>query len=365
MRRLVGVAAVAAIAGALWTPMPSAAAGHPAAHVSHARLGPMAEAALAATAHGQHLPANWVVGRASRKGTTYGVFLRGSTTVKAIAATGAIPGTVLSVGATAQATLTELNALAAIPGITEVELAGKATKQLDQSVPAIHASEPGHANAAGVPHLWSGTGGSTETETGGGSVVWIAPTLGTCTGGIGTPSLFDGNVYSPGTEGLSAYNASTGSSVSSTMAESVAFDGTTSFFVSSETLTAESSNGTVLWTWTAPDDLSAPVVANHNVYIATQASVYALPAAGNGTATNAPTWTASIGSGSGSPVVTAGDGYLVVAEGLELEVFGDAVVTPSSDSVTAWEVDAAHDGDQPNDSLTTPLATTPKWTKTF
>ena len=168
MRQLVGAAAVAAIAGALWTPTPSAAAGHPAAHVSHARLGPMAEAAIAATAHGQHLPANWVVGRASRKGTTYGIFLRGSTTAKAIAATGAIPGTVLSVGATAQATLPELNALAAIPGITEVELAGKTTKQLDQSVPAIHASEPSHASAAGIPHLWSGTGGSTKPKRAGG-----------------------------------------------------------------------------------------------------------------------------------------------------------------------------------------------------
>ncbi len=103
----------------------------------------MAQAALAATAHGHQLPASWLVGRPSRKGPTYGVFLEGKTTAKAIAATGAIPGTVLAVGATAQATLTELNALAAIPGISEVELAGKTTKQLDQSVPAIHASEPG------------------------------------------------------------------------------------------------------------------------------------------------------------------------------------------------------------------------------
>ena len=43
--------------------------------------------------------------------------------------------------------------------------------------------------------------------------------------------------------------------------------------------------------------------------------------------------------------------------------------TPSSphhrDSVTAWQVDAADDGDQPNDSLTTPLAATAKWTKTL
>ena len=346
---------------ALSSPAPSGATGSSPAPAHHAKLGPLAETALSAIAHGHRLPASWSVGRASRHGTTYGVFLRGTTTALAIASTGAVPGTVLSVGATAEATLGELSLLAALPGITEVELAGQAKKQLDQSVPAIHASESSHANTAGVPHFWSGIGGSTETETGGGSKVWSAPTVGSCSGAGETPSLFGGNVYAHDSGEINAFNASTGSAGSSTMASSVAFDGTTSFFVYFDTLTAVSSNGTTLWTWTASSVLSAPIVANGNVYVATTGEVYALPAAGNGTATNAPTWSASTGT-SAQPTIAVGNGYLLVLAGTQVVAFGDSVVTHSTDDVTANQIDAAHDGDQPTDSLTTPLAMSSKWT---
>src|SRR5580693_496964 len=131
LKRLAAVGLALGVASALWASPSNVAAGSPAAHPHHATLGPLAESALSAAAHGRRLPSTWVQGRASKKGTTYGVFLRGSTTAKAIAATGAVPGTVLSVGATAEATLAEVTALTALPGITEVELAGQATKQLD------------------------------------------------------------------------------------------------------------------------------------------------------------------------------------------------------------------------------------------
>jgi subtilisin family serine protease len=137
-----------------------------AASLHHARLGPLAQAVLSVEKNGHHLPTSRVRGRATRHGTTFGVFLRGRTSGAAIATTGAAPGTVLDVGATADATLAELPALAVLPGVTEVELAGTADAQLDQSVPAVHASEPGHANTAGVPHLWSVAGTSPLTFAG-------------------------------------------------------------------------------------------------------------------------------------------------------------------------------------------------------
>jgi subtilisin family serine protease len=369
MRRPIASLAVAvAIGAALWSPVQSAAAaGTPVAH--HALLGPMAEAALTANAHGHHLPASWIVGRSSRRGTTYGVFLRGSTTAHAIAATGAIPGTVLSVGATAEATLGELNALAAIPGITEVELAGQAKQQLDVSVPAIHASEPGHASTAGVPHLWSGTGGSPETETGGGTAVWSVETTTSCTAVGATPVLFAGKVYEWTGGELETFNAATGAVIGSVgNGSQPAFDGTTEFDVDDWVLTAEASNGTVLWTWPipiVPSNVSPPIIVNHNVFIAVGDEVYAMPAAGNGTSTNVPTWTGTIAASTYNLTLTAGDGYLIVNGGTQLTAFGDTTVTPSLDNATAYQLDAAHDGDQPNDSLTVPLDSTPKWTLTL
>ena len=199
MKRFAYVLAAALLATAVWSqsqPLSGVAAPSPVVASHHATLGPLAEAALSATVHGHKLPAAWVRGRATKQGTTYGVFLRGTTTAGAIAQTGAVPGTVLSVGATADATLAELKLLAALPGITEVELAGQATKQLDVSVPAIHASEPGHASNAGVPHLWSGTGGSDGPymTSEGGKVVW--ETGANCSiNAARVPVLHDGLLY--------------------------------------------------------------------------------------------------------------------------------------------------------------------------
>jgi subtilisin family serine protease/outer membrane protein assembly factor BamB len=366
MRRWACAAAALVATAALWGPTTSGAAAAAPAATHHATLGPLAEAALSASAHGRHLPAAWLVGRSTKQGTVYGVFIRGTTTARAIAATGAVPGTVLSVGATADATLPQLHALEALAGVTEVELAGQAKPQLDLSVPAIHASEPGHASAAGVPHLWSGTGGSPETETGGGTSVWNVPTT-FCEGVGETPVLFAGKLYDYTGSGLETLDAATGAEVGSinNNAQPPAFDGTTEFYVDAWVLTAQASNGTILWRWpipVVPSNVSPPIVVNHNLFIAVGDQVYAMPAAGNGTSTNAPTWTGTITGSNFNLTLTAGDGYLIVNGGDELTAFGDTTVTPSADNATAYQIDAGHDGDQPNDSMTAPLDSTPKWT---
>jgi subtilisin family serine protease len=365
MRRWACAAAALAATAALWGPTPSGAAAAAPAATHHATLGPLAEAALSASAQGRHLPAAWLVGRSTKHGTVYGVFIRGTTTARAIAATGAVPGTVLSVGATADATLSQLHALEALPGVTEVELAGQAKPQLDLSVPAIHASEPGHASTAGVPHLWSGTGGSPETETGGGTSVWSDPTS-FCEGVGEMPVLFAGKLYVWTGSGLETIDAATGAELGSiNNALPPAFDGTTEFYVDAWVLTAKASNGTILWTWpipVVPSNVSPPIVVNHNLFIAVGDQVYAMPAAGNGTSTNAPTWTGTITGSNFNLTLTAGDGYLIVNGGDELTAFGDTTVTPSADNATAYQIDAGHDGDQPNDSMTVPLDSTPKWT---
>ena len=94
----------------------------------------------------------------------------------------------------------QLNLLAELPGITEEDLAGQADKQLDVSVPATHASEPGHASTAGVAHLWSGTGGSDGPyiSTQGGELVWQDGGGGVscCDQPLGTPVIHGSLVYS-------------------------------------------------------------------------------------------------------------------------------------------------------------------------
>ena len=149
-----------------------------------------------------------------------------------------MPGTVLSVGATAEATLGQLNLLAALPGITEVDLAGQANKQLDVSVPAIHASEPGHASTAGVPHLWSGTGGSDGpyVSVQGGKVVWqdVGNSSRCCAGDARVPVLDGGVVYSRntyvGNKTFDATNGQVTGTFTSTLAP--AFDSNDMFTVS-------------------------------------------------------------------------------------------------------------------------------------
>ena len=292
MKRFDYVLAAAVIATAVWSqPLSGVAAPSPVVSRHHATLGPLAEAALSAAVHGRKLPAAWLRGRAGKQGTTYGVFLRGTTSAKAIAQTGAVPGTVLSVGATAEATLGQLNLLAALPGITEVDLARQATRQLDVSVPAIHASEPSHASTAGVPHLWSGTGGSDGPyiSVQGGKLVWQDGGGGysCCEGYVRVPVLDGSRLYTrnlqKGNQILSASNGQAMGTFSSTVAP--AFDTTDMFSVSGGVLTATGSNN---WTYSGDGTpngapITAPIVANGTVYVgAASGKVYALSEAVNG-----------------------------------------------------------------------------------
>jgi subtilisin family serine protease len=132
----------------------------------HARVRPLAQLALSNAARGHRLPSTLSPSEGSSvSSAVYGIFLTGSVTAAEIAATGARAGTIEPVGATAYGTLGQLQALAQLPGVNEVDIAGAPQKELDQSVPATHAAEPGHAATAGVPHMWSGTGGSTATPS--------------------------------------------------------------------------------------------------------------------------------------------------------------------------------------------------------
>jgi len=388
LKRVTCAIAALTIAMGLWLPPLIGVAGPPPAAAHHATLGPLAETARAAAASGRHLPAAWLRGRATKQGTTYGVFLRGSTTATAIAGTGAVPGTVLSVGATADATLGQLPLLAALPGITEVELAGEATKQLDQSVPAIHASEPGHANTPGVPHMWSGTGGSNGPyiTSQGGALLWGTGTALDCPiNASRVPVLHDGLLYDRNVqEGNFILNAATGQDLGTFTADlAPAFDGTTGFYVSAGVLTARDASGNALWTFSgdgSPNStpITAPIVVNGSVYVgAGSGKVFALPEAGNGTMMNTPSWTGNAGApilapqedtagAGGLPSgLGAGGGMLIVPATGTLTAFGDTTVTASSDTDVAYQIDPAHDGDQPSDSLTAPLAASPKWSVTL
>ncbi len=341
--------------------------------------------AIAASAHGHRLPTAWLQGRTTKRGTTYGVFLRGSTTAQAIARTGALPGTVLSVGATADATLAQLALLEQLPGITEVELAAQATRQLDVSVPAIHASEPGHASTAGVPHLWSGTGGSDGpyVTTQGGGVVWQdqGSSSRCCSGDTRVPVLDGGVVYARntfiGNKTLDATSGQVTGTFTATLAP--AFDATEMFSVSAGVLTA---TGTDNWTYAGDgtanaEPSTAPVVVNGTVYVgAASGKVYALPEAVNGV--NTPIWVGNAGapilpavediqapSPSFTGGLSVGGGMLIVPATGTLTAFGDTTVIRSTDINSAYQIDPAHNGDQPNDSLTAPLAAAPKWSVTL
>ena len=389
LRGAVTVLCAVALASAFWTPPVTAAASPPAAVAHHATLGPLAQSTLSAAAHGRHLPAAWVKGRATKRGTTYGVFLRGSTTAAAIAQTGATPDTVLSVGATADATLGQLALLAELPGVTAVDLAGQATRQLDLSVPAIHASEPGHAATAGVPHFWSGTGGSDGpyVSTQGGKVLWQNGGGGASFGNhpLRVPVIHGGLVYTRDMEYGNQTLVATNGHLSGTFTSSVApaFDSLEMFTVSGGVLTATGSNN---WTYSGdgtPNSgpITAPIVVNGTVYVGgASGEVYALPEAINGLAVNTPIWVGNAGAPILAPVedvdgaaysspltggLAVGGGMLIVPATGTLTAFGDTTVTQSADTDTAYQIDPAHDGDQLNDSLTAPLALAPKWSVTL
>ncbi len=387
MKRFAYVLAAAVIATAVWSqsqPLSGVAAPSPVVGSHHATLGPLAEAALSATVQGRKLPVAWLRGRATKQGTTYGVFLRGATTAKAIAQTGAVPGTVLSVGATAEATLGQLNLLAELPGITEVDLARQATRQLDVSVPAIHASENQHQSTAGVPHLWSGTGGSDGPyiSTQGGKLVWQDGSGGSrcCAGDARVPVLDGSLVYSRNTVSGNVKLVATNGQATGTFTSTVApaFDTTDMFSVSGGVLTATGSNN---WTFSGDGTqsgvpITAPIVVNGTVYVgAASGKVYALPEA-----SNTPIWVGNAGAPILPPVedtlaysvnprltggLAVGGGMLIVPATGTLTAFGDTTVTRSADTDTAYQIDPAHDGDQLNDSLTAPLAAAAKWSVTL
>ena len=148
-------------------------------------------------------------------------------------------------------------------------------------------------------------------------------------------------------------------------------------------LTARNASGTALWTFSgdgSPNSapITAPIVVNGSVYVgAGSGKVFALPEAGNGTTLNTPTWVGDAGapiaapkedeaSGNGLPSgLGAGGGLLVVPATGTLTAFGDTTVSVSSDTDVAYQINAAHDGDQPTDSLTAPLAASPKWSVTL
>ncbi len=291
----------------------------------------------------------------------------------------------LSVGATADATLGQLALLAALPGISEVELAGQATRQLDVSVPEIHASEPGHASTAGVPHLWSGTGGSDGpyVTTQGGTLVWQDGVAGggCCAGHSRVPVLDGSVVYSrnafAGNQALDATSGRVTGTFTSTLAP--AFDSNEMFTVSAGVLTATGSDN---WTYSGDgtpngEPSTAPVVVNGTVYVgAASGKVYALPEAVNGV--NTPGWVGNAGapilpavediqapSPSFTGGLSVGGGMLIVPATGTLTAFGDTTVIRSTDINSAYQIDPAHSGDQPNDSLTAPLAAAPKWSVTL
>ena len=144
-----------------------------ASNAHHAVIRPLARLALDQEAHGRRLPSKIAPALETKAGPVYGIFIGGQVTRAEISATGAIPGTVLSVGATARGTLRQLMALADLPGANEVDIAPRPQKLLDQSVPTTHAAEPGHAATAGIPHMWSGTSPGFAGETGAGTVVGV------------------------------------------------------------------------------------------------------------------------------------------------------------------------------------------------
>ena len=127
--------------------------------------------------------------------------------------------------------------------------------------------------------------------------------------------LANGTVYARNyTDGDQMLDAATGQTLGGFTSDlAPAFDGTTGFYVSGGVLTARELSGAVLWTFSGDGSpssapITAPIVVNGNVFVgASTGKVFALPAAGNGTAVNTPTWTGH----AGTPIlpITDGQGY--------------------------------------------------------
>lgn len=289
----------------------------------------------------------------------------------------------LAVGSTADATLSQLQALADLPGVTEVDLAGQASRSTDVSVPAIHAAEPGHAATAGVPHLWSGSLPPSRPPTV--NPIW-SHNFG-CSGGGGKTSVvagaFDyvrdvgtGNKILNIADGTDTGNVFAPAGSTTAPAIDVTFNSGEGriFNVGGGKLTASKvSDRSLVWTFTPAADtvVTAPVIVGTNVFVgASSGKVYAVPEAGNGAASTA-TWTGDAGTAISGPdehneVVLAGlgagQGSLFVPAGQRLAAFAPASPAATTDTTTTYQVDATHDGWQPTDGLVTAgLPTTPKW----
>jgi len=383
-RRRVAVTALAAatVAGAA-VPLSVGAAAPASPH--HSVIGPLARFAMSEAAHGRQVPKSRAIGRQGPHGIAYGILVRGSVTAAEIASTGAQPGTVLPSGATAYGTLNEIKGLAQLDGVSEVDLAGVVSTKLDQSVPLTHAAEPGHANTATLPHLWSGTLPHAASASGA-TLVWHHNS--SCEGGGGsTPVLYNGHLYvRDSNSGNLELDASTGASVGSWITGGAwppAFDGSSGFavvntaFNTPHTLTAfATSNNAAQWTYqgdgTAGGDPSTPAtVANGMVYVgSTSGNVYAIPEAGNGNPTT-PVWSGNAGFSIdgygdgfdiGPTAMAVGDSMLVVPTTTHVVAFSNQVppVSTSTEQAVALQDDPAHTGAQPSSSLATPLSV--KWT---
>ena len=212
-----------------------------------------------------------------------------------------------------------------------------------------------------------------------GAIIWHvnAP----CEGG-GThqvPAVHNGRLYTRQlSSGNYTWNAATGAPLASFSAnQPPAFDGALGFFLTSRTLQAEDlSTSRILWTFRGDGQLagtSGPVVANGIVYIASRSgALYAL-----NELTGAIVWSGTAGAPIGWAAdipfsgLAIGEGLLVVPASNRLVVFagtgtpGTVTYTPptpppttpfdGTDRAVAYQIDPAHSGTQPSDSLTAPL----------
>ncbi len=211
-----------------------------------------------------------------------------------------------------------------------------------------------------------------------GAIVWHddAP----CEGGgtHQTPAEYNGRLYTRSSFGNYTWNATTGAALASFSANPPpAFDGALGFFLTARTLQAEDlSTSRILWTFRGDGQLagtSAPVAANGVVYIGSRSgALYAL-----NQLTGATVWSGSAGAPIGWAAdipfsgLAIGEGLLVVPASNRLVAFaGTGTPTPVSytppaappttpysgtDQAVAYQVDVAHSGAQPSDSLTPPL----------
>jgi outer membrane protein assembly factor BamB len=143
-------------------------------------------------------------------------------------------------------------------------------------------------------------------------------------GGGGTPVVANGLVYSGvGTGGGVIVDASSGAAVGSYESSGPpAFNATTGYFLQGGTLSALSSNNTILWSFTGDGALTtAPIVVNQAVIIGSSTgNVYALNAA-----TGQQLWTINAGGALQAPNtlsgLAAGDGLLIVPAGNQVVAF--------------------------------------------